>query len=246
MPLRNVKICIRIGEAYSSLFFQLILIYFFSIDLNTNKIENTLSYYLQCILHKMLALMIEKLAGFEPLQRKILLYCFETPTSTAIKPVITVFEERRKSEKDQNNATLWRYYNENFNAVLRECREDIRNLVAYVELKFAKEMQLNNAKLLKFEELQKIALSNKYYLLSAPESVHGTPSCICIRNYMISLFMRGIQFRDHETLWGKFSYGEIRNRHRNNMSHLLCPTVKNDLTNAMKESKQYSSHISFW
>ena len=199
----------------------------------------------------MLALMMEKLAGFEPLQRKILLYCFETPTATVMKTVITVFEERpeilkKQNKEDKNNATLWRYYNENFNAVLWECREHNRNLVAYVELKFAKEIQLNNATLLKFEQLQKIALSNKYYLLSAPESVHGTPSCICIRNYMISLFMRGIQFRDHETLWAKFSYGEIRDRHRNAMIKLLCHTVKNDLTNAMKESKQYSSHISFW
>lgn len=132
----------------------------------------------------MLSLMIERLVGFEPLQRKILLYCFETPTSTAIKTVITIFEERPeflKKKEDKNNATLWRYYNEKFNAVLGECREHNRNLVAYVELKFAKEIQLNNEKLLKFEELQKIALSNKYYLLSARECVHGTPSCICIR-----------------------------------------------------------------
>lgn len=194
--------------------------------------------------------MIEKLAGFKPLQRKILLYCFETPTATAIKTVITLFEDIRKTEEDQNNATLWRYYNEKFNAVLRECREHNRNLVAYVELKFAKEIQLNNATLLKFEQLQKIALSNKYYLLLARESVHGTPSCICIRGYISNLFIRGIQFRDHETLWSKFSYGEIRNKQRDDMTHLLCPTVKNDLTIAMKEIKimkiAYSSHISFW
>ena len=201
--------------------------------------------------NKMLSLMIEKLAGCEPLQRKILLYCFETPTATAIKTVITIFEERpeflkKQNKEDKNNATLWRYYNEKFNAVLHECREHNRNLVAYVELKFAKEIQLNNAKLLKFEELQKIALSNKYYLLSASESVHGTPSCICIRSYMSNLFIRGIQLRDHETLWAKFSYGEIRNKQHNAMTHLLCPTVKNDLTKAMKESKQYRSHISFW
>jgi hypothetical protein len=202
----------------------------------------------------MLALMIEKLAGYEPLQRKILLYCFETPTATAIKTVITIFEKRpeflkKRNKEDQNNATLWRYYNETFNAALCECREHNRNLVAYVELKFVKEIQLNNAKLLKFEELQKIALSNKYYLLSAPESVHGTPSCICIRGYMSNLSVRGIQLRDYETLWAKFSYGEIRNRLRNSMTKLLCPTVKNDLTKAMKESKQYrshDSHISFW
>ena len=66
---------------------------------------------------------------------------------------------------------------------------------------------------------------------------------------MLNLFIRGIQLRDHETLWAKFSYGEIRDRHRNAMIKLLCPTIKNDLTNAMKESKQYrghDSHISFW
>ncbi len=202
----------------------------------------------------MLELMIDKLAGYEPLQRKILLYCFETPTATAMRTVITIFEKRpeilkKQNKEHQNNATLWRYYNENFNAVLCECRGHNRNLVAYVELKFAKEMQLNNGKLLKFEELQKIALSNKYYLLSAPESVHGTPSCICIRGYMSKLSVRGIQLRDHETLWAKFSYGEIRNRLRNSMTKLLCSTVKNDLTKAMKESKQYrshDSHISFW
>jgi len=199
--------------------------------------------------------MIEKLAGYEPLQRKILLYCFETPTATAIKTVITIFEKRpaflkKRNKEDQHNATLWRYYNETFNAVLCECRGHNRNLVAYVELKFVKEIQLNNATLLKFEQLQKIALSNKYYLLSVPESVHGTPSCICIRNYISSLFMRGIQVRDYETLWAKFAYGEIRNKERNSISHLLCPTVKNDLTIAMKEIKRmkiaYSSHISFW
>lgn len=198
----------------------------------------------------MLALMMEKLAGFEPLQRKILLYCFETPTSTAMKTVITVFEERpeflkKQNNEDKNNATLWRYYNEKFNGYYHiSCGP--RYTIVYSELKFAKDLIIDHSLMLNLERLKKKYLSNNYYLLSAPESVHGTPSCICIRNYMISLFMRGIQFRDHETLWAKFSYGEIRDRHRNAMIKLLCHTVKNDLTNAMKESKQYSSHISFW
>lgn len=192
--------------------------------------------------------MIEKLAGFKPLQRKILLYCFETPTATAIKTVITLFEGRRKTEEDQNNATLWRYYNEKFNATPYLSNRYYRNTLMYAELKFAKNLNLDH--FLKFEQLQKIALSNKYYLLLARESVHGTPSCICIRGYISNLFIRGIQFRDHETLWSKFSYGEIRNKQRDDMTHLLCPTVKNDLTIAMKEIKRmkiaYSSHISFW
>lgn len=194
----------------------------------------------------MLALMIEKLAGCEPLQRKILLYCFETPTSTAIKSVI---KDRIKGEEDQNNATLWRYYNEKFNGDYHTS-SGARYTIVYAELKIAKSLHNDHSLIRNLERLKKKYVSNNYYLLSARESVHGTPSCICIRTYMVSLFMRGIQLRDHETLWAKFSYDEIRNRQRNNMSHLLCPTVKNDLTMAIKEMNEYkriySSHISFW
>jgi len=201
----------------------------------------------------MLALMIEKLAGYEPLQRKILLYCFETPTATAIKTVISIFEKRpeflkKQNKEDKNNATLWRYYNEIFNAKFNKYRGHI-NAVVYAELKFAKNLHIDHSLMIILERLQKAVVKYYYHLLSAPESVHGTPSCICIRGYISKLFLRGIQLRDHETLWAKFSYGEIRNRFHNNMTKLLCPTVKNDLTKAMKEmkeSKQYNNHISFW
>ena len=196
----------------------------------------------------MLALMIDKLAGFEPLQRKILLYCFETPTATAIKTVIEERILKKQNKEDQNNATLWRHFNTNFNAKFNEYRGHI-NTVVYMELQFAKKMYIDHSLLLRLERLKKAVVKHSYYLLSARESVHGTPSCVCIRSYMLNLFIRGIQLRDHETLWAKFSYGEIRDRHRNAMIKLLCHTVKNDLTNAMKESKQYrghDSHISFW
>jgi hypothetical protein len=60
-----------------------------------------------------------QLAGFQPLQNKILMYCLGSPSASIMKPVCVRVEAKKQEKLDtEDEATAWRYKEsvKNFNA----------------------------------------------------------------------------------------------------------------------------------
>jgi hypothetical protein len=58
----------------------------------------------------MLQSMMIQLAGFQPLQNKILMYCLGSPSASVMKPLcVQVEAKRQKKGVTEDEATAWRY-----------------------------------------------------------------------------------------------------------------------------------------
>ena len=131
-------------------------------------------------MYKMISTVKKYLNGFEPLQRKIWLYCFETtPSAQAFQFVMSMINEKRIQNPDQlteDEMTAWRYYS--FEPRLRQSSSLYEVVIEY-ELNAARNFEW----IQKFDYYAKTQVYLKNARLNARETEHGTPSCICIRNH---------------------------------------------------------------
>lgn len=128
----------------------------------------------------MISIVKKYLNGFEPLQRKIWLYCFDpTPSAQAFHFVMNLINEKRSNNPDQltdDELTAWRYYP--FKPNVRPCSTLYEVVVEY-ELNAARD----SYQLQRYDFYSKAHVYIQNTRLTSKETVHGTPSCICIRNH---------------------------------------------------------------
>jgi len=174
-----------------------------------------------------------KLDGLKPLQIKILMYCLGTDTADIMRPIVKSIIQ----ENPDKPITAWNYYmpqKYTYSSVYKKA--NMPNYGGYIvnhELRLARntedkefEQQLN--------KLKSAQLRLKYTILNDKETIHGTPTCIIIRNYMTKLSRQGIKLREERTLWALHSYGQLLDKYRKPMTHLL-KSVESDLFIAFDE-----------
>jgi hypothetical protein len=188
--------------------------------------------------------MITQLDGFNPLQNKILMYCLGSPSASVMKPLCALVKEKRQEQanEDENEVTAWRYKEStgNADAYGRQNRANsygsILGLYVITELQTIKEQDpiLKQERAQKQQILLKTLINIKQLELSQKEK-NGTPTGVIIRKSMTNFFDRGYTLLENETMWAKFSFGEICGRNSKSMVHLLQPEVRADLTKALNE-----------
>jgi hypothetical protein len=158
----------------------------------------------------MMQLMTTHLEGQYPLQRIILNYCLSlgTPTCNAMKPLIKSTQNRIHAEPDkpEDEMTAWRCKPKQTMCKLGEC--SFNSFVLIMELEV---LRLNsvweNADPALLEEkasilglVQNSNLKMKYDSLFKKET-NGTPSAVCIRNYINNYKKRVPLVFETMTLW---------------------------------------------
>jgi hypothetical protein len=199
----------------------------------------------------MLQLMINQLAGLNPLQNKILMYCLDSPSAAAMKPICAQIEAKRQEqdqELSENEATAWRYYKAEIKSTKR--RKMVRSYLGWCtveELKLIKNQDPN----LRAEQEQIVKRISKTYLdlkISdlTEEEENGTPTGVIMRKYIKNLTKKGYTLVENETIWAKFSGGEIISGYNRRplTTRQVKPEVLADLTEALNEltelrDKQY-------
>jgi hypothetical protein len=185
--------------------------------------------------------MTKELAGFMPLQNKILMYCLGSPSAAAMKPLCTQIEAKRRDQdnEDENKVTAFRYYTPEIKSA--KPRKLIRSYLGWAiteEVKLIKNPYLdlgeNQEQLVKrwFEQY----LDNRMIILTKKEE-NGTPTCIIMRKYIKGMFNQGYTMLENETLWAKFSLGELISGY-NRMPltiRQIKPEVLAELTKALEE-----------
>ncbi len=128
----------------------------------------------------MISIVKKYLNGFEPLQRKIWLYCFEmTPSAQSLQFVMIMINEKRfinPNQLTEDELTLWRYYS--FRPNVKQC-STLYEIVVEYELNAARDSH----QLQQYHYYSKAHVYIQNTRLTSKEIVHGTPSCICIRNH---------------------------------------------------------------
>jgi hypothetical protein len=192
--------------------------------------------------------MIIQLDGFNPLQNKILMYCLDTPTASIMKPLCARVEAKRQEQanedEDENEVTAWRYKESTGNANFygRQNRANsfgsILGLYVIEELQTMKEQDpiLKQERIQKQKRLLQTLINIKQLELSQKEK-NGTPTGVIMRKRMTNFFDNGYTLLENETMWAKFSFGEICGSNGRSMVNLLHPEVKADLTKALNELK---------
>ena len=188
--------------------------------------------------------MITQLDGFNPLQNKILMYCLGSPSASLMKPLCARVEAKRQEQanEDENEATAWRYKESSGNVDFYGTQNransygSILGLYVIIELQTIKEQDpiLKQERAQKQQILLKTLINIKQLELSQKEE-NGTPTGVIMRKSMTDFFDRGYTLLENETMWAKFSFGEICGRNGKSMVHLLQPEVRADLTKALNE-----------
>lgn len=141
----------------------------------------------------MMQLMTTHLEGQYPLQRMILNYCLSlgTPTSNAMKPLVEATQNRIHAEPDkpEDEMTAWRCKPKQTMCKLGECT--FQSFVLVMELEVLRlnsvwentDPALLEEKASIFGLVQNSNLRMKYDSLCKKET-NGTPSAICIRDYI--------------------------------------------------------------
>ena len=188
------------------------------------------------------------LAGYEPLQNIILMYCLGTPTATVMKPLCNLAKEKRQQkEHSEDEATAWRYYNpevkstntmkKNWSFLGWTITEEIRGFK--IQDTDTRRNHADNV-----ERFYKTNLNIKLHELAIKET-NGTPTGIIVRKYMTNLFGRGFKLMENETMWARFSCGELLCFKRRPLTIVRVNNseVLDDLNKAMKEIQaQYSKN----
>ena len=158
----------------------------------------------------MMQLMTTYLEGQYPLQRIILNYCLSlgTPSSNAMKPLVDATQNKIHTEPDKplDEMTAWRCKPKQTMCKLGEC--SFHSFVLVMEMEV---LRLNsvweNADPALLEEksnvlelVQNSNLRMKYDSLFKKET-NGTPSAICIRDYIHNYTKRVPLVFDTMTLW---------------------------------------------
>ncbi len=189
----------------------------------------------------MLQSMITELNGLKPLQNKILMYCLGSPSATIMKPLCAQIEAKRRDEDDE--ATAFRYYK----AIIKSSkpRKYVRSYLGWTateELKLIKNQDPD----LRADQERIVKTCLKTYLdirLSdlTEEEENGTPTGVIMRKYIKNLLKKGYKLLKNETIWAKFSFGEICGSNYKSIAHLLQPEVRADLTKALDELTELRS-----
>ena len=185
----------------------------------------------------MLQLMTNKLSGYEPLQNKILMYCLGSPSASAMKLLCSQVEVKRQEQEDES--TAWYYYKSEIKST--KPRKLVRSFLGWAvteELKMLKnqdpELRANQAPIVKknFET----HLNIKWHDLTAEEE-NGSPTGVIMRKYIRNILKQGYTIVENETIWAKFSYGELISNytHRPLTVRQIKPDVYADLTKALNE-----------
>ena len=184
------------------------------------------------------------LAGNEPLQNMILMYCLGTPTANAMKTICEVAKEKRQQkEHSEDEATAWRYYNPE--VISKKRRKLVRSYLGWTITEEVKGFKIQDP-YLKAQQEEIVKKMSDAYLDSKldelnTEEQNGTPTAIIVKKYMITVFRRGVSLMKNETMWAKFSCGEILSYSGRPLTvSEVKPEVLDDLNNALKElQKEY-------
>ena len=185
----------------------------------------------------MLQLMKTHLAGYEPLQNIILMYCLGTETAVIMKPLCFIAEDKRQSESN-DQATAWRYYKPEIE--LTESRNLIRSFLGWVISEEYKGFKIKDP-IVRENQFHQVKLYYKTQfnirqLELKAEETNGTPSGIVIRKYMKSWHKKGLTLMDNESMWAKFSGGVLLKKNKERFTTKeMNKEVCEDLTKAMNE-----------
>jgi hypothetical protein len=183
---------------------------------------------------------MKELDGLKPLQIKILMYCLGTDAADIMRPIVNKIKAIMRENPDKP-ITAWNYYmlpKNYYSSVYKKA--NMVNLGGYIvnrELTVARyqvDSDLGREELRRLDTVKRVHLRLKYTRLTDNEMIHGTPTCIIIRNHLVKLLRQGIQLREDETLWAKFSYGQLLDKYRKPMIN-LPRSIQNDLFTAMDE-----------
>ncbi len=186
----------------------------------------------------MLQSMITQLDGFNPLQNKILMYCLGSPSASVMKPLCVRLEAKRQEREDENEVTAWRYYNKKFKTVklfgIQNRFGSFLGLCVIEELRMIKEQDpiLKAEGVQQQKRLLQTLVEIKHLELNYKEE-NGTPTGIIMREYMTNLFDRGLKLMENETMWARFSCGQLSSIQSKPL--LLQPEVRVELTKAIDE-----------
>jgi len=158
----------------------------------------------------MMQLMTTHLEGLYPLQRMILNYCLSlgTPTCNAMKPLVEATQNRIKANPNQpeEEMTAWRCKPKQIMSKLGQC--SFHGFVLVMELEVLRlnsvwehtDPALLQEKSNIFRLVENSNLRMKYDSLCKKE-INGTPSAICIRDYIHNYKKRTPLVFDTITLW---------------------------------------------
>ena len=188
----------------------------------------------------MLQSMIKELDGLKPLQIKILMYCLGTPTAAAMKLLCAQIEAKRRDEddKDENKVTAFRYYTPEIKS---SKPRHIRSYLGWAVTEEVKLFKLQDPDLrAEQEEVVKRCFNTCFDIklsdLTEREE-NGTPTGIIMRGHIKDLSRKGYTKLENETLWTKFSCGELINGYNRRPLTIrqIKPEVFAELTNALNE-----------
>ncbi len=178
-----------------------------------------------------------QLAGLKPLQNKILMYCLGSPSAAIMKPLCAQIEAKRRDQDDE--ATAFRYYTPEIKSSKR--RKYIRSCLGRAiteEVKMIKNHYLD----LRAEHERIVQMCFETYLdnrmdILTKKEENGTPTGIIMRKYIRCLFNQGYTMLENETLWAKFSLGELISGYNKTplIISYMNPEVFTELTNALNE-----------
>jgi len=183
--------------------------------------------------------MINHLAGLYPLQNKILMYCLGTPSAEIMKPLCLQIEAKRRDQddEDENKITAFRYYQSR----IKPKPKCIRSFLGWAVTEEAKLFKLRDPDLRADQEQVvkrcfETCFEFKLEDLTEKEE-NGTPTGVIMRGYIKDLSRRGYTKLENETLWAKFSHGELINGYNRRPLTIrqIKPDVLAELTNALNE-----------
>ncbi len=191
----------------------------------------------------MLQSMIKELDGLKPLQNKILMYCLGTPSAAIMKPLCAQIEAKRRDQdnEDENKVTTFRYYTPEIKSTKLRTIRSYLGWAVTEEVKLFKlqdpDLRAEQEEVVKrcFDTCFDIKLSD----LTEREE-NGTPTGVIMRKYMKNLFKQGYTKLENETLWAKFSCGELINGYNRRPLTInqIKPEVFAELTNALNEMNE--------
>jgi len=188
----------------------------------------------------MLQSMIKELDGLKPLQNKILMYCLGTPSAAIMKPLCAQIEAKRRDQddKDENKVTAFRYYKAEIKSTKLRTIRSYLGWAVTEEVKLFKlqdpDLRAEQERIVKrcFDTSFDIKLSD----LTEKEE-NGTPTGVIMRKYIKDLLRKGYTKLENETLWAKFSFGELINGYNRRPLTIrqIKPEVLAELTEALEE-----------
>jgi hypothetical protein len=210
------------------------------------------------------------LEGFEPIQRKILLYCFCTETALIMKPMCAKVEAEIQANPEIpiHMFTIWHLLmlpkNIYSNIYKNSKKMELMNtqgyvvyrelLVARIPLDLICKPIISREPLRLLSQIQEIWFEQRYMLLTRAEE-NGTPTGIIMRQYIRSLSRRALVFLQHESIWKRTSYNwttarflhaEIRDKNGYPMGMQVPAAVHYDLTKAIADYVEMHNKISIW